>query len=175
MIAETLPRLDLERLVRRGQRRGHLQLRQGVGVRFWLDLDDERVTLKPTRGAHEHHRLVRQPSRGATGLASVRCPDCGRLTQILCWFHPHLPGICTRCTGGRHLSSYPCRGLPELRADLRLGHHEPALRAIRSGDPHRYLAARIAIEREGFVADERRLFTLPDGRRRRWENLRREA
>ena len=109
---------------------------------------------------------------------TVRCPGlsdserrCQGWVVDLYLTHPGAPyaGLCRACSELTYLSECSPRPVAHLRADLRLGDYRSTFDALK--DPQTYPQARAAMEHEGLVNDEQRLFTLPDGGKRRREYL----
>ena len=173
MIAEHLPRIDIHRLASSQRQRGRLTLKGGLRVRYGLDIEQGQMGL----GLQGQTLYPYDLRKDASHRYSVRCTECGNQYQILYW-SPHAermdwPAACRCCVGATWLAQHYSRAnVPGHRADIRAGLYQPVIDGINGGD---YVAARIAMEKEGVVPDHRRIFTLPDGQKRRWAYLKKDS
>ena len=173
MISDHLPRIDIHRLASSQRQRGSLTLKGGLRVRYVVGKEGRQVALGMLGKTMYSLPLVQDASH----RYSARCTDCGKRFQILYW-SPHAermdwPAACRRCVGATELARHYSRAtVPGHRADIRAGLYQPVLDGLNNGD---YVAARIAMEKEGVVPDHRRLFTLSSGHKRRWAYLKKDS
>ena len=173
MISDHLPRIDIHRLASSQRQRGSLTLKGGLRVRYVVGKEGRQVALGMLGKTMYSLPLVQDASH----RYSARCADCGKRFQIFYW-SPHSermdwPAACRRCVGATRLTDHYSRAtVPGHRADLRAGLYQPVLDGLNNGD---YVAARIAMEKEGVVPDHRRLFTLSSGHKRRWAYLKKDS
>lgn len=181
-VADHQPRLDVHRLCREVERGGRgvgsVRLRRGLFCRYRCSL--ERAQLSINVGEGQPWATYRLEKRGHKWAA--RCPatvrgGCGGWAQVL--FYPYSTaqgagehsgvGLCVDCAQLVYHSCLYEPGVPAIRAELRSGAYGAAIEAIHRGE---YLAARTAMEAEGFFPDAQRLVTLPNGHQRRWRHER---